>query len=80
METTPTDLQRRPRRALEPVRRGRTVTLTEHGEAMAEIRPLPAPARGGEWTSLHLWPNHRLSAEAEADPDGYIAGQIGGAA
>jgi len=54
-----TELSRHARRYLERVRAGETVTVTDRGEPVAELRPL-APAEGGALA--------RLIAEGRARP------------
>jgi prevent-host-death family protein len=55
------ELKTRLGRYLQEVRRGRTIVVTDRGEPVAEIRPIPL-ARGGETERLdHLVALGRLS-------------------
>ena len=57
-----TELSRHARRYLDRVRAGETVVVTDHGEPVAELRPVPTPPQPSEGVLA------RLIAEGRARP------------
>jgi len=65
MEATLTDIQRRPGRVADAIRRQETVNLTERGERFAEIQPCIKGISGAEF--MRRWQSRSRLGKPLAD-------------